>query len=194
MKKSVKNIAVILAALSLSSAFAATVSAKDIFVAPTTKVEKAVEVRTSKKVDCREETYENPVWKTGDFVCGNIITGGKYFTDADAKKELDDFFKCNSKVFNMTKGESRIFCDGASFYSDNDKVVKFDKKTGKLVAKGEGKACVYVFTEGGVPFYRLDVNVGKEDKKACQQSGDNVPPIGTDFHCKLCNRRTGNAF
>ena len=62
MKKSVKNIAVILAALSLSSAFAATVSAKDIFVGPTTKAEKAVEVCTNKKVNCRDDFCGSPVF------------------------------------------------------------------------------------------------------------------------------------
>lgn len=188
MKKSVKNIAVILAALSLSSAFAATVSAKDIFVGPTTKAEKAVEVCTNKKVNCRDDFCGSPVFSAKnkgrlitcsdeDYCSDKVITGGKFLSCHDANKELDDFFKKNCYSFNMKVGENRFLCDGAYFYCDTPGII--DCKNGSFIAKAPGKAIVYAYTMGGVPFCRFDVAVGMKDVYCAETTLTVIPEYET---------------
>ena len=102
MKKSVKNIAVILAALSLSSAFAATVSAKDIFVGPTTKAEKAVEVCTNKKVDCRDD-----FWNLLNSEYAEKF-GWKNKTSEDYDEESVCEFASNVQLYNYNQYKKRL--------------------------------------------------------------------------------------
>ena len=92
----------------------------------------------------------------------DIIEGGKFCSAADAKKELMEYFRKNCGDITMYKGESRALCAGAYFYSDNSNVVVYNEKTGCLEAVGYGEASVYVYTKGGVPFYRFDVTVVME--------------------------------
>lgn len=87
------------------------------------------------------------------------VYGGKYYSKKDAEKELKKFYEEHTYEFNMYRGDERTFCEGAYFVSSDSSVVTYDYKTGSLVAKGTGSAYVYVYTQGGVPFFRLDVNV-----------------------------------
>lgn len=92
----------------------------------------------------------------------DIIEGGKFCSVTDAKKELIEYFRQNCGDIIMYKGESRVLCAGAYFYSDDSDVVIYNELTGSLEAVGYGEASVYVYTKGGVPFYRFDVTVVKE--------------------------------
>ncbi|MBQ4353334.1 MAG: hypothetical protein IJC71_00430 [Clostridia bacterium] len=90
-----------------------------------------------------------------------IIGGGKYYTVANAKKELEAYFEKNSCDVYFQAGDERSICSGAYFYSTNPEVVSYNHRTGMLEAHKLGYAEVYVYTTGGVPFYRLDVSVVK---------------------------------
>ncbi len=187
MRKSIKKICVLLAALTCSSVLASAASAKSIFVAVPNKTNNDKEiVKTEPEIEIKPELKPDsdkgniittPIYKAEDYYCGrypavkhdcikygccNIISGGKYFGIADAKAELLYYFKRNSSDFSMVKGESRYFCDGAYFYSDNTAVVAYNEETGTIDAKEVGTASVYVYTKGGIPFYRLDITVGEK--------------------------------
>lgn len=191
MKNPVKKIALIVAALTCVSAMSTAVSAGGIFLMEPAKnkTESAVEetVKESEKkpaspnkketisgdIDFKGGTkvYKNHprVEKSSSFVIKeekkdifDIIEGGKYFSVFDAKNELIEYFRKNCGDITMYKGESRVLCAGAYFYSDDTDVVIFNDKTGRLEAVGYGEASVYVYTKGGVPFYRFDVTVVKE--------------------------------
>ena len=87
------------------------------------------------------------------------VNGGKYYSKKDAEKELEKYFKEHTYTYYMYKGDERTFCDGAYFVSTDSDVVYYDYEEGRLVAKDSGNAYVYVYTKGGVPFFRIDVNV-----------------------------------
>ncbi len=88
-----------------------------------------------------------------------IVNGGKYYSKKDAEKELEKYFKEHTYTYYMYKGDERTFCDGAYFVSTDSDVVYYDYEEDRLVAKDSGNAYVYVYTKGGVPFFRIDVNV-----------------------------------
>ncbi len=200
MNKNVKRLSVFLAALMMSSAFAASVSAIDtsfikvkntgaavVDEAATAAEEIAVETPANNtavlkttgwvKTDAGilEETDSNYVFnaknifvkKEADTTVKKIyknqkpltISGGKYYSKADAEKELEKFYEEHTYDFYMYRGDKRTFCEGAYFVSTDSDVVYYDYKTDSLVAKGTGSAYVYVYTKGGVPFFRLDVSV-----------------------------------
>ncbi len=87
------------------------------------------------------------------------IKGGKYYSKVDAEKELKNYFDSHTYDLVLYEDDERIFCDGAYFSSTDNKVVYYDYRTGRLVANDSGTASVYVYTNGGVPFFRLDVQV-----------------------------------
>lgn len=215
--KNIKKISLLLAALTVSSAFASTVSAAGVFIARPgagDEVKCPVCGTVIEKDDCADEE-ETAVDKTGSFIwsssfgggktavrkkasrlvlnseqgdaanpgaifvedktavkvpvskvpvngSGCVIGGGKYYSADTAKKELEKYFDENSYDMYFSKGDERTFCKGAYFYSTNPEVVYYDYTTGKLVANSVGSADVYVYTTGGVPFFRLDVSVGRK--------------------------------
>ncbi len=87
------------------------------------------------------------------------IKGGKYYSKKDAEKELKKYFDSHTYDIVLYEDDERIFCDGAYFVSTDNEVVYYDYRTGRLVANDSGTASVYVYTAGGVPFFRLDVQV-----------------------------------
>jgi len=87
------------------------------------------------------------------------IKGGKYYSKKNAEKELEKYFDSHTYDIVLYEDDERIFCDGAYFVSTDNKVVYYDYTTGRLVANDSGTASVYVYTNGGVPFFRLDVQV-----------------------------------
>lgn len=89
----------------------------------------------------------------------DILTGGKYYTVADALTEIQNYLSQNAYKLIMTEGERRTICEGAYYVSSNPSVAYFDAASGKLVANRNGTSQVYVYTKGGVPITRLDVNV-----------------------------------
>ena len=89
----------------------------------------------------------------------DILTGGKYYTVADARTELDNYLARNAYNLVMIEGERRTICTGAYYVSSNPSVAYYDTASGKLVANHNGSATVYVYTNGGVPIARLDVSV-----------------------------------
>jgi len=88
-----------------------------------------------------------------------VINGGKYYSKEDADKEIKKYFDDHTYDLYLYEGDERTFCDGAYFVSTDSDVVYYDYKEGRLVAEDSGSASVYVYTKGGVPFFRLDVQV-----------------------------------
>ena len=200
MNKNVKRLSVFLAALMMSSAFAASVSAIDTSfikvkntgadVIDETPAAAAVVVETPAndtavlkssgwvKTDAGilEETKGTYVFKANDIYVKKVtadsekkvykknqkplqVLGGKYYSKKDAEKELEKFYEEHTYDFYMYRGDERTFCEGAYYVSSDSDVVYYDYKTESLVAKGSGNAYVYVYTKGGVPFFRMNVSV-----------------------------------
>lgn len=199
MNKNVKRLSVFLAALMMSSAFAASASAIDtsfikvkntgaavIDETPAAAAEAVVEtpandtavLKTSGWVKTEagilDGTESGSVFKASDYYVKKAadvvkkteknkkplyIPGGKYYSKKDAEKELAKFYEEHTYDFFMYRGDERTFCEGAYYVSSNNNVVYYDYKTESLVAKDSGSAYVYVYTKGGVPFFRLNVNV-----------------------------------
>lgn len=199
MNKNVKRLSVFLAALMMSSAFAASASAIDtsfikvkntgaavIDETPAAAAEVVAEIpandtavlKTSGWVKTEagilDGTESGYVFKAADGYVKKAsevikkteknkkplyIPGGKYYSKKDAEKELAKFYEEHTYDFYMYRGDERTFCEGAYYVSSNNNVVYYDYKTESLVAKDSGSAYVYVYTKGGVPFFRLNVNV-----------------------------------
>ena len=87
------------------------------------------------------------------------IKGGKYYSKKVGEKELQKYFDSHTYDIVLYEDDERIFCEGAYFVSTDNKVVYYDYTTDRLVANDSGTASVYVYTSGGVPFFRLDVQV-----------------------------------
>lgn len=201
MKNNVKKMSLFIAALTVSSVLASSVSAGNI-MHPRNDNEDELRYPVCNSVleddECdgvKTEAVKSSgntsafVWKSGDttvytknpvkkstcnssiFAQSNVkppkkydycdIIGGKYYSASDAKKELEKYFDDNSYDMYFQKGDERIFCKDAYYYSTDTDVVYFNYKTGKLVAKAVGSADVYVYTSGGVPIFRLDVTVDR---------------------------------
>ena len=191
MKKSVKNLSVLLALLMMSSAFAATASAADttFIKTKTEKTETVIDeaedskaeignilktsgwVKTDAPILSDDSSYvtkaKNVVVKSSSAVTKKIyknekpvtIKGGKYYSKKDGEKELQKYFDSHTYDIVLYEDDERIFCEGAYFVSTDNKVVYYDYTTDRLVANDSGTASVYVYTSGGVPFFRLDVQV-----------------------------------
>lgn len=87
------------------------------------------------------------------------VVSGTYYSKKDAEKELEAYFNAHTYELFMDEGDARLFCDGAYFVSTDEDVVYYDYASSRLVANEHGNASVYVYTKGGVPFFRLDVKV-----------------------------------
>ena len=92
--------------------------------------------------------------------CG--LYGAKYYSKADAKDALEKYFKENSYDLYMTEGQEKTFCNDAYFYSTDTDVVYYDYRSDTLVAEENGTADVYVYTSGGIPFFKLHVTVDRK--------------------------------
>lgn len=198
MNRSIKKLSVFLAALMMSSAFAASASAADTtFIkvkntsaavvdetvtatvtetvtkekTNTTSLKTSGWVKTDSGILDEEGKTSGYVVKDSGYVktasTGTIykntkpltIENGKYYSKKDAKTELENYYANHTYDVYMYEGDSRIFCDGAYFVSTDNNVVYYDYKNGCLVANDSGNADVYVYTKGGVPFFRLSVAV-----------------------------------
>lgn len=195
MNKNAKRLSVVLAALMMSSAFAASASAIDTSFIKVKNTSAAVIDETPAAAAVVVETPANDtaVLKTSGWVktdagilsdadatlTGKVekevfkkgvikvtknekplyIHGGKYYSKKDAEKELKKFYEEHTYDFYMYRGDKRTFCEGAYYVSSDPDVVYYDYKTETLVAKDSGKAEVYVYTKGGVPFFCMNVNV-----------------------------------
>ncbi|MGN1409219.1 MAG: hypothetical protein ACI4XJ_03490 [Eubacteriales bacterium] len=197
MKNNIKRISVLLAAVSVMSLTATSVSAgniwknegcgavivsseektvtpvcssgKQIFVGTKTEYKPASGVADPKNpstIFVSEETdkyvsVKAPAIKTVySGSCG--LKGAKYYSSGDAKKALEEYFSENSCDIYMTEGQEKTFCENAYFYSTDPDVVYYDYYSDTLVAAKNGSADVYVYTTGGVPFFKLHVSVSKK--------------------------------
>lgn len=216
MKNNLKRLSLLLAVLTVSSAFASTVSAAAVFKGSEhkntdksaysivvdksgskvkkTADEKATDIELNKSSSAGN--LSGIIWSEGDstvytqsnkskFVFsspskGNVsakpsntpiktvfynscnLNGGKYYSSEDAADLLEKYFDDNNYELYLYEGEEQIVCEGAYFYSTDTDVVYYDYRTNKLVANGHGSADVYVYTTGGIPFFRLDVSVYRD--------------------------------
>lgn len=180
MKKSLKVISAVLLAALLGTAAIVPVSAKTLFVsqeiatlvpnspkaaeidapgALVYKQETSIYTSVFQLPDCRPDFSR---WGWSRPACGDILRGGCYYSVEDGRRAVNAYLDSNSYNTIMLIGDRRSFCDGAYYYSTDPSVVYYDYATGKLVAKAHGTAAVYVYTAGGVPITRLDVNVRTE--------------------------------
>ncbi len=118
---------------------------------------------------------------------GYDIIGGKYYTTENVKKELAKYFDENSYDLYFQKGNERTFCNGAYYYSTDTDVVYYNYKTGKLVANSVGSAEVYVYTTGGIPFFRIDVTV---DNKIYAKNKPVLEVIPEDWNLSVGDKTT----
>lgn len=97
-------------------------------------------------VDCY---YYNPIF----------ISGAKYYPAS--KININKFFEKNTYMLNLKSGEVQLFETGYKMYSADSNVALCynDGKNQVLVAKNPGLTYVYLYTNGGVPFLRLEVLV-----------------------------------
>jgi len=104
-----------------------------------------------------DSVYKNGVYTTSTLNY-SVILGGKYYYNADV--EIQEYFKLNTYTINMKVGEEKLLSPDAMFYTQDGSVVGIDTKTGSLIAKGVGSTYVYAYTQEGLPFLRIAVNVG----------------------------------
>lgn len=189
MKKNLKKLSLLLAALTLSSALASAASAGAIFKGYTNNASDSAVESVSDKTSGNKVTTKpggSPVVQSSgnkNFVStkppksddcdkpSSIVirpnyscdlVGGIFYSPEDAADLLEKYFDENTYEINLTEGEKYTLCEGAYFYSTDPDVVYYDYKTGRLAAKDNGTADVYLYTAGGIPFFRLDVNVQRK--------------------------------
>ena len=190
MKNSLKKISFVLAAVTLMSASAATVSAGGIFkneggsiscpvveepvaLIPVSPKKPVIVKTTTEYVPASDKADPyNPATifvtketqteiKAPVFTSSCGLAGAKYYTRDDAKKALEEYFSANTCDIYMNVGQEKTFCDGAYFYSSDPDVVYYNYKTGTLVAENTGSAEVFVYTSGGVPIFKANVYVSR---------------------------------
>ena len=103
------------------------------------------------------------------------LKGAKYYTREEIAEKIEEYFKENSYEIYMTEGQERNFCDGAYFVSSNTDVAYYDYNTKTIVAVDDGTAEFYVYTNGGIPFFKLNVHVSTDIRKAERPTLDIVP-------------------
>ena len=183
MKKSFKAAAALVLALMLGLAAAAPASAIALFVQQETVAivpnsPKACENAPGAVVYTEIPTINNTVvqlpdakpgcnWNWSRPACGDILTGGKYYSLDTGRTCVDSYLKANTCKVSMCPGDRRSFCSGAYYYSTDPEVCYFDYTSDCLVAAKNGCAQVFVYTNGGVPISCLDVDVQKKDAKKC---------------------------
>lgn len=186
MKKTVKALSLILAAVTLMSSTATLASAGNIwknedslkkessaieetveekktgnhvFLGSTASSKSGSNIFVQKKED-NTSRYPFEIKTTFGKPCG--LYGAKYYSKADAKDALEKYFKENSYDLYMTEGQEKTFCKDAYFYSTDTDVVYYDYRSDTLVAEENGTADVYVYTSGGIPFFKLHVTVDRK--------------------------------
>lgn len=87
------------------------------------------------------------------------LKGAKYYTKEEIAEKIEKYFSENSYEIYMVEGQERNFCDGAYLVSSNTDVAYYDYKTKSIVAVDDGTAEFYVYTNGGIPFFRINVHV-----------------------------------
>lgn len=191
MKKTVKALSFILAAVTLMSSTATLASAgniwknEDSLKKESSAIEETVEEKTTgnhvflgstsglktassksgsnifvQKKEDNTSKYPFEIKTTFGKPCG--LYGAKYYSKADAKDALEKYFKENSYDLYMTEGQEKTFCKDAYFYSTDTDVVYYDYRSDTLVAEENGTADVYVYTTGGIPFFKLHVTVDRK--------------------------------
>ncbi len=138
---------------------------KHVFLGSTSGLKKASNVSganifVQKASDKDNDEYICGLKTTFGKPCG--LSGAKYYSKSDAKDALEKYFKENSYDLYMTEGQEKTFCEDAYFYSTDPEVVYYDYRSGTLVAGKRGSADVYVYTTGGVPFFKLNVNIDRK--------------------------------
>ena len=93
--------------------------------------------------------------------CFGKLYGYKYFDRVNAKEWIKEYFEDNSYRLELYEGEVREFNPDIYYFSEDPDVAYYDYKEGKIVANSRGTTNLYVYTNGGVPLYRLSVNVSK---------------------------------
>lgn len=196
MKKGLKAISVLLAALTLSSTLAASASAAGIFIGNISSSCKSDDCKddddtsnlyipigggtSSKKNVFKTVTVLEPASYKGDknnpttvYVGKEIelkypyvnklgtgkLYGYKYYSKKDAKKCLEDYFSANTYTIQLNKGQVREFNSDLYYFSEDPDVAYFDYDNDAVVAVSRGSTYIYVYTKGGVPVYRLKINV-----------------------------------
>lgn len=126
-----------------------------------------------------------------------ILNGWKYYSLNEAGEKLNKYFKRKSTSFYMTKGEQRFFA-GVYLLPADRTVLEYDEETCMLEAKASGSTEVYVYSEGGVPFYRFDITVVNETavRKApkdilCVTPSSAAVKIGSDVTFKVSAVKNG---
>ena len=89
----------------------------------------------------------------------DTIWGGRYYSPADARAEIQKYLANNSYDLLMYQGQSRFISKDTYLVSSKPAIVSYDANTGRLTAHKTGTADVVVYTKGGVPVARLDVDV-----------------------------------
>jgi len=168
MKKGLKTITAILAAVTVISAVATSVSAGGIFkkagvasgagdVNETDVTTVVSSVTTERKRPSRPIVPQvKPVYNPG------MICGGKYFSASAAKEAIAKYFKSNTYEMTIYKGDKRPIEDNLNYVSSDSSVVYYNQTTSTLIAKSYGSAYIYVYTDGGVPVVRLNVTVAQK--------------------------------
>ena len=221
MKKTLRVISAVLLAAMLGTAAVVPASAKTLFVSQEVATyvpnsPKAYEPRNpatapGSVVYTRETaTYTSVVqlpdcrpdycgWGWYRPSCGEILRGGCYYGVDEGRRYVNDYLDANAYNTIMLVGDRRSFCDGAYYYSTDPSVCYYDYSCGCLVGKTDGTAHVYVYTRGGVPITRLDVNVrrelpGEKNADTLILTPDNWNPSVGGTSCIGVRSRSGKVY
>ncbi len=119
-------------------------------------------VYVGKEVVVKTPVCTTPVVKPSyNYDCYGTLYGYKYFDKVNAKEWIENYFEDNSYRLELYEGEVREFNPDIYYFSEDPDVAYYDYKEGKIVANSRGQTNFYVYTNGGVPLYRLNVNVSK---------------------------------
>lgn len=138
---------------------------KHVFLGSTSGLKKAssssdAKIYVQKASDKDSDDYTCVLKTTFGKPCN--LSGAKYYSKSDAKEALEKYFDENTYDLYMTEGQEKTFCENAYLYSTDPDIVYYDRRSGTLVAGKSGSADVYVYTTGGVPFFKLNVNVDRK--------------------------------
>lgn len=106
-----------------------------------------------------------------------FISGGKYYPASQVS--VDKFFENNTYMLTMHYGEVQLFETGYKMYSADSSIALCynDGKNQVLEGKNLGKTYVYLYTNGGVPFLRLEVLVVGNAYNTASGTIDVIPGI-----------------
>ncbi len=131
--------------------------------------------RVTNLADDTQIKYPGPATGTTDGVIHSscLLPGGKYYPSNMV--DLNKFFKKHNFEITMNKGQVQLMNANYKMYSASTNVVRvYNDGTNQVMeAVGEGSAYVYFYTNGGVPFLRLTVNV----KDAGKPTTSTIPVV-----------------